>query len=178
MLPALAQDNFIAEISEKSVVDSAVSAQLRGAQNVDRERNQTLDSASEVAALAAIRAAMTADERDTLLVASLTALGTQTAQGMQDSCHSGLLGMALKKMPSVWQCLGPCHSSCPAVNDVLQAYMLRGGKPAAERSVCHNKANLMCLVDHIEPCMELVGKAATYGIQIPTSRSQFSTMCP
>merc|ERR1711971_1215838 len=97
--------------------------------------------------------------------------------GSADSCSSGLIGMAMNKYPETKTCLAPCHSSCSTLNAIMTAYMTRGGQPAAIKEACARRSALSCLFGHVQPCMGLVNKAKGFGMTIPTSAAQLSSMC-
>jgi len=90
-----------------------------------------------------------------------------------DACISGLM----KKLPDAPKCLARCHSSCPAINNILTAYLTQGGQPAAWKAACKQPGDLYCMLDHLGPCQSLIKQAKGYGVTLPTSRSQLSTEC-
>merc|ERR1712176_56191 len=115
-----------------------------------------------------MRGLLSQDDRDQLLMDSLIELSSSG----WDSCHASMLGMLYRSMPSAAaRCLNPCQSSCPALNGVINAYLTKGGQPAARRSICRNRYALRCLVDHIGNCWEIVNKAKAYGMYLPTNRA-------
>lgn len=108
---------------------------------------------------------------------SLTSLAVSSEEA-QDSCHAGLLGSLYKKDPdAARRCLSPCRRACPALNDVATAYVRKGGKPAAKKAICRRRQDLRCLVDHIGGCMDIVHKAAAFGLQLPTTHSGLDATC-
>lgn len=133
----------------------------------------------DAAAIQAMRDVFTEDERDALLLESLRALSDKNSSTSVDACTTGMVGMLIQKVDGAAACVAPCHSSCPALNAAIVAYMTKGGQPAAKRSMCSSKYSLSCLVTprHVGPCLPLAKKADGFGMHLPRSVREFNSMC-
>eukprot|EP00405_Crypthecodinium_cohnii_P047831 CAMPEP_0206574204 /NCGR_PEP_ID=MMETSP0325_2-20121206/29307_1 /ASSEMBLY_ACC=CAM_ASM_000347 /TAXON_ID=2866 /ORGANISM="Crypthecodinium cohnii, Strain Seligo" /LENGTH=164 /DNA_ID=CAMNT_0054078765 /DNA_START=88 /DNA_END=582 /DNA_ORIENTATION=- len=94
----------------------------------------------------------------------------------QNSCTAGLVGQIRSYAPS---CIDSCQQTCGAIGSAINAYLTKGGQPAAIRAVCQYKHQFGCFFqgNNLNKCRGLISKAAGYGFQLPTSQHQLNSQC-
>mmetsp|Transcript_25242 Transcript_25242/g.64305 ORF Transcript_25242/g.64305 Transcript_25242/m.64305 type:complete len:163 (+) Transcript_25242:143-631(+) len=98
------------------------------------------------------------------------------AESEPSSCTSGMVGQVRSFAPG---CLDACPQACGPLGVAMNAYMTKGGQPAAKTAVCQYKSQFSCfLSSSVWPqCKELVEKAASFGFTLPHSVPQLNAGC-
>merc|ERR1719188_973493 len=105
-----------------------------------------------------------------------TVLLEASVQTASSACHRGYVKKARDMAP---RCIDQCSSSCYAVGEAIDAYLRRGGQPAAMKSVCRNKRAFSCFVtpSHVGNCRVFFDKARKFGISLPSSERDLDRRC-
>jgi len=92
------------------------------------------------------------------------------------ACSHGTVKMIYDMAPD---CFNQCMSSCSAVGHAVNAYLTRGGQPAAIRSICHDKSSFACFVepDHVGACGVFFTTARRYGFTLPANMDELDSHC-
>jgi hypothetical protein len=90
------------------------------------------------------------------------------------SCRSGLVGRVYKVAPA---CMNACSYTCGPLSEAINAYLTKGGRPAAKKVVCRKKWAFACPLKrkNSKKCRPLIRKASGFGL--PTSIGQLNRQC-
>jgi len=95
-------------------------------------------------------------------------------------CDTALLRKLQKKVGHhVWHdCVDPNPEVCHSVDSAIKAYLRKGGKPAAKRSLCRHQGTFKnALENNYDKCNILITKARHEGLYLPSSMESFKRMC-
>mmetsp|Transcript_17342 Transcript_17342/g.49285 ORF Transcript_17342/g.49285 Transcript_17342/m.49285 type:complete len:164 (-) Transcript_17342:255-746(-) len=92
----------------------------------------------------------------------------------QGACDSGLVGQIKSFAPD---CINACPQSCGALGQAINAYLTKGGQPAAKRVICQHKGEFSCAFDHWGACQKLADKAGGMGFKLPRSKGELYGGC-
>mmetsp|Transcript_14449 Transcript_14449/g.36343 ORF Transcript_14449/g.36343 Transcript_14449/m.36343 type:complete len:150 (-) Transcript_14449:34-483(-) len=100
----------------------------------------------------------------------------EPAQVQDNICSDGLLGKARDFAPT---CIDSCPQACESLELALQAYLTKGGQPAAKKVICQYESAFECPVgpENIGKCLPLIAKVKGYGFRFPESAEELRSTC-
>jgi len=100
----------------------------------------------------------------------------ELAQVEGNACSDGLVGKARAFAPT---CIDACPQSCEPLNVALNAYLTKGGQPAAKKVICQYESAFECPVapENIGKCLPLIAKVKSYGFRYPESVEELRSTC-
>jgi hypothetical protein len=142
---------------------------------------------AEVESVVALETALEGDdqcfaERDEQGSCTLSALQLKAAtsvaadDAVEGACSSGMVGAIRKMGPS---CLDSCKQACRPLAEAVDAYLKRGGYPAAKRVICRHRREFGCAVskENLHKCKHLLQRAGTFGFKLPQSPYELHQQC-
>merc|ERR1719343_732666 len=90
------------------------------------------------------------------------------------ACTSGLVGQIHDADPG---CLDACPGACGPLGQAINAYLKKGGQPAAKREICKHKGSFGCAYKNWGKCGPLFAKAKGFGFTLPTSQGALDSQC-
>merc|ERR1740139_1650319 len=92
------------------------------------------------------------------------------------ACNTYWLTQIKKKYGS--DCIDSNPDMCHSLDKSLQAYLKKGGQPAARSVICANQGDFKtALTTNIDKCTHLIHDAGKLGFKLPKSMSQMHHMC-
>eukprot|EP00932_Pfiesteria_piscicida_P017596 SRR837773.4475.p3 GENE.SRR837773.4475~~SRR837773.4475.p3 ORF type:complete len:163 (+),score=72.40 SRR837773.4475:48-491(+) len=97
-------------------------------------------------------------------------------EGEGNACTTGLVGQI---HAFAAPCLDACSHACGALGQAINAYMTKGGQPAAMHVICHYKRQFSCALTgaNLPKCKGLIDKAAGFGFKLPSSMRELHGSC-
>ena len=94
-------------------------------------------------------------------------------------CRDGMVGKIRMSSSSAGQCIDACQGSCGALGRALDAYLKKGGAPAATKAICQEESAFRCYVTGgtQDLCSSLIDKAASMGFALPRSNGELARRC-
>jgi len=96
------------------------------------------------------------------------------------NCDTKLLRQLQKKVGHhTWHdCVDPNPEVCHTIDAAIKAYLRKGGKRAAKKSICRHQGDFKDAFEHnYEKCKILAKKAAKQGLHMPSSPEDLKHMC-
>merc|ERR1719343_578470 len=90
------------------------------------------------------------------------------------ACTSGIVGQIHSADP---RCLDACPGACGPLGHAINAYLTRGGQPAATKDICKNKGAFSCAYRNWGKCGPLFEKAKGFGFDLPKSQGGLNSQC-
>merc|ERR1712194_626782 len=76
------------------------------------------------------------------------------------------------------ECVDPNPEICHRIDSAIKAYLRKGGKGAATKSICRHQDDFRDAFEHNhEKCKELIRKADHEGLHLPGSMEDLKHMC-
>mmetsp|Transcript_99610 Transcript_99610/g.214930 ORF Transcript_99610/g.214930 Transcript_99610/m.214930 type:complete len:171 (+) Transcript_99610:99-611(+) len=94
-------------------------------------------------------------------------------------CSDGVVGKIRRSSSSARRCIDACQGSCGALGRALDAYLTKGGAPAATEAICQEESAFHCYVTGgtRDLCSSLIDKAASMGFALPRSNGELARRC-
>jgi len=96
------------------------------------------------------------------------------------NCDTRMLRKLQKKVGyHTWhECVDPNPEICHRIDSAIKAYLRKGGKGAATKSICRHQDDFRDAFEHNhEKCKELIRKADHEGLHLPGSMEDLKHMC-